>query len=128
MLHRVFFILGLFLVSLSLMVAAMVIGNLSANHGQLTDPGLAYLVLAMVAIGSTAIVLAQRARRRMHIVARTATHTMIANAGYAEASVIAMVLRCSLDDTVALLDDWAEDVGAQRVQLRGFDVRYYPKS
>jgi hypothetical protein len=127
MLHRVVFVLGLFTASLSMMVGAMVIGNLAANEGRLADPGLAILFLLMLTGGIVVTLLAQRSRRRVLNQLRAAAAVMMTNSGYVDASVMAMVLRCSLDDAVALLDDWAEREHMQRRQLRGYDVRYTPK-
>ncbi len=126
MLHRIIFFLGLFTASLSVMVGAMIIGNLAANEWRLSDPGLAYLFVVMLVGGIVVTLLAQRARARVHQRMKAAADIMIANAGWVDASVMAMVLRCSLDDAVALLDDWAERNDVRRQQLRGYDVRYTP--
>jgi len=128
MLHRIVFFLGLLTASLSLMVGAMVIGNLSANQGHLADPGLAVLFLSLLLGGTALALLAQRSKRRVHAKLNAAATVMMANGGCVEASVMAMVLRCSLDDSVALLDDWAELNNMHRHQLRGYDVRYTPLS
>ncbi|MCU0329862.1 MAG: hypothetical protein MUC47_02665 [Candidatus Kapabacteria bacterium] len=126
MLHRVFFFLGLLVATLSMMVLVNVVGNMMANDGKLTDIGLAVLFFSMLTGGSVVALLAHRVRKRLHVRVTAIVDEIVSHAGYVEASVVAMRLRCSLDDAVATLDEWAERRHYRRVQLPGYDVRYLP--
>lgn len=125
MVHRILFFLGLLTMSLSGMVLAMMIGNIVSNDGHLSDPNLAWLTVAMAAIGAAMVTLSRRSRRKVHTRTTEAVERQLRNAGHVDASVVAMYLRCSLDDAVATLDDLSGRLGLEREQLRsGFDVRY----
>jgi hypothetical protein len=126
MLHRVIFFLGLLVASLSFMVVVSMVGNIVANDGHLSDIGLAILSSTMLVGGTVTALLAHRVRKRLHLRVSVLVQEIVANAGYVEASVMAMRLRCSIDDAVATMDDWAEIHMFTRHQLPGYDVRYLP--